>query len=75
MASYATMARVQGGRVRTLAWDAGAGDAVTGARVPVPAHGATRDDDPPPTLRERWTWFREELAMMTFFLLDPESWR
>lgn len=69
------MARVQGGRVRTLAWDgAPASEALDGA-TPPRCECAAREAGPAPTLIERWTWFREEVAMMTFFLLDPESWR
>jgi hypothetical protein len=84
MAGYAAMAQVRGGRVRALAWTGAPGVAgadverdgaqVDGATAVAPGaclvHGA---EDP--TLADRWAWFREELGMMTFFLLDPESWR
>lgn len=75
MAGYAAMARVQGGRVRALAWDAAdAADAIDAGQDRV-SGDAPHDDGPAPTIRERLGWWREELAMMTFFLLDPESWR
>ena len=76
MAGYATLGRVEGGRVRALAW-----------RRPLPADSlpetwppvAGRKPVPRRPLREvipeLWRDAREELAMTTFFLLDPESWR
>jgi hypothetical protein len=75
MAGYMAMARVQGGRVRTLAWDGRAASERTDVEVRPARDDAALEDSPAPTLLEQWTWFREELAMMTFFLLDPESWR
>jgi hypothetical protein len=75
MAGYVAMARVQGGRVRTLAWDDGSATERLDPPTPARRGAGTRDTSPSPTLLERWTWFREELSMMTFFLLDPESWR
>jgi hypothetical protein len=56
-------------------------DTAVGADTAVPAGTAVRASTalprtvPRPTLRERWEGLREELGMMTFFLLDPESWR
>lgn len=81
MAGYATLGRVQGGRVRALAWrrpppsESRPDQRLPGARAPV----ATREPAPRRPLREvipeLWQDAREELAMTTFFLLDPESWR
>ena len=87
MAGYSTMAKLDGGRVRTRAW------APTGAVMEAPCTGeatpaagpvrvatvrdATVRDGRPLRIRaaERWTWLCDELAMTTFYLLDPESWR
>lgn len=78
MAGYSTMAEVRGGRVRAIPWATDAGRArpeaspgVEHARVETPPVRAR----PRETLGERWAGLREELGMMTFFLLDPESWR
>jgi hypothetical protein len=39
----------------------------------------TQPDDvlpgPTPTLAERWASARERWSQLTFYLLDPESWR
>jgi hypothetical protein len=75
MAGYMAMARVQGGRVRALAWDGDAAVEPVVADVRSVSDASTVEDAPAPTLGERWTWVRDELGMMTFFLLDPESWR
>ena len=78
MAGYVAMSRVHGARVRAMAWpDArGAADGMlaTPTRV-VEGTVAIPDEPQGPTVRERLAWWREELGMMTFFLLDPESWR
>jgi hypothetical protein len=76
MAGYATLGRVEGGRVRALAWRRPSPDeSPPETRPPV----AGREPAPRRPLREvipeLWQDAREELAMTTFFLLDPESWR
>ena len=75
MTGYAAMGRVEGGRVRALAWDR-----APDADLLVPAVAA--DDasqaveaEPGPDLVERWGRFRDQLSMTTFFLLDANSWR
>ncbi len=73
MDGYVTLTRVRAGRVRTISLER--------ARpleelLPQPvACATTRRAGTPLALRERWTWIREELGMMTFYLLDAESWR
>ncbi len=75
MAGYATLGRVEGARVRALPWRRPSPDASPEAWPPV----AGREPAPRRPLREvipeKWRDAREELAMTTFFLLDPESWR
>ena len=78
MAGYAAMSRVQGARVRAMAWPdvrVTADWATAAPSRPADPAGSIEDDRPGPTLLERLGWLREELGMMTFFLLDPESWR
>ena len=77
MAGYAAMSRVHGARVRAVAWpDARvAADAGVAARWVAEGSEPSTAVPPGPTVRERLRWWREELGMMTFFLLDPESWR
>ena len=75
MAGYSAMARVHGGGVRAIAWTGGAGAERDVIEVRPAAWRPPVERVQPPSVRERWTWFREELGMMTFFLLDPESWR
>jgi hypothetical protein len=78
MAGYAAMSRVQGAQVRAMAWPDGRAnvDAAPAARArSAELTGSIVDDGPEPTILERLGWLREELGMMTFFLLDPESWR
>jgi hypothetical protein len=77
MSGYAALERVDGGRVRAIAWSGpGRSD-----DLPFPVPHVTRDrarvDDRPlaDRVRERWAILREEWAIMTFFLMDPESWR
>ncbi|OGO56637.1 MAG: hypothetical protein A2V85_05500 [Chloroflexi bacterium RBG_16_72_14] len=76
MAGYATLGRVEGARVRTLAWRGPSPDALPPEAWPPLA---TCEPVPRRPLREvipeLWRDAREELAMTTFFLLDPESWR
>jgi hypothetical protein len=69
------MARVHGGRVRALAWDAPCPSEAHAPDGPLDLAAERLDERSSPTLEERWWWFREEVGMMTFFLLDPESWR
>lgn len=78
MAGYATLGRVQGGQVRAIAW-----------RWPVRAEllaeagPPVEPAEPHPELvrplrevaAERWADLREQWAMTTFYLFDPESWR
>jgi hypothetical protein len=85
MTGYSAMARIEGGRVRMLAWSApeiAAEEPVvepvtvravagTRGRVPVLA-GSTPS---PIGLAERWWRLREQLGMVTFYLFDPQSWR
>ena len=75
MAGYAAMARVEGGRVRALAWAPpwDGEPATPDGRLELAADRC--DLHPPPTFEDRWRWFCDELGMLTFFLLDPESWR
>lgn len=75
MAGYTAMARVGSGRVRVLAWEPVRVPDVESCDGPVDLAADPCDLHPPPTFEERWRWFREEVGMMTFFLLDPESWR
>jgi hypothetical protein len=69
------MARVDGGRVRALAWRPAPALDRDGPDAIVEADVEGCENHPPPTLGDQWRWFREELGMLTFFLLDPESWR
>ena len=76
MSGYVAMARVEGSRVRAIAWDGIIADA--DLRAAADAAGETAlvlDTDPGPDLDERWGRFREQVSMTTFFLLDPEGWR
>jgi hypothetical protein len=74
MAGYSTMARVRGGRVRALAVDGAPGLDRRQAPARIrPVAGLPQDAGP--TLGERLASLREELGMMTFYLLDPQSWR
>jgi hypothetical protein len=80
MTGYAAMARVSGGRVRAIAWHAPAeGDARGREPEPVPVpvvrRGVVLPAGPRMPARDRWAWIRDEVGMMTFYLLDPESWR
>lgn len=76
MAGYAALGRIEGGRVRTLAWSRSAAEDLLLTELhrvaAVPEEPGRPLDE---VIRERWTVLREELSMMTFFLLDPESWR
>ena len=78
MAGYMAMGRVRGGGVRAITRGVDTErDADLVVRTPVRAHGRAPAgaETPRPPLRERWDSLREELGIMTFFLLDPESWR
>lgn len=78
-AGYATMTRVRGGPVRAIGWADACPEPVLDVvpRGPSSAmpFAAPAAPGPAPTLAERWASFREELAITTFFLTDPESWR
>ena len=82
MTGYSAMARVERGRVRSLAWDASArADRVPhawhAAKEPAaqPAVAESIQPDSAVPLREQWDRFRDQLSMVTFYLTDPESWR
>jgi hypothetical protein len=72
------MSRVQGARVRAMA-SSDARVAVETAHAAPPAAeeapASVLEETREATIRERLGWWREEVGMMTFFLLDPESWR
>ncbi len=76
MAGYVAMGRVQGAQVRAIGWNGRS--AASPRSVAGQADAATRDNlggrarEP---LGERWQRFREQCAMTTFYLFDPESWR
>ena len=73
MAGYVAMARVERGRVRTLARD---GPVVLDAAAPSePADQATIQPDDGITLGEELERLRDQLRMTVFYLTDPESWR
>jgi hypothetical protein len=80
-AGYATMARVDGGRVRTLAWAGGVPDRGLPEagieELPRDAADAARVEEvgAPIPFAERVGRFRDQLVMVTFFVTDPESWR
>jgi hypothetical protein len=80
MTGYVAMARVEGGRVRALAWDAAAPadlvrppERAMAATASAPA--ASLEPDDAVTMREQWDRLRDQLSMVTFYLTDPESWR
>jgi hypothetical protein len=73
---YAAMARLDGSRVRAIAWDGRVPDADLRAAADAADDAALLlDADPAPDLDERWDRFRDQVSMTAFFLLDPESWR
>lgn len=81
MAAYVALGRVEGGRVHAVAW----GASVPGHRAPADrpaARGAHAVPAPEAraarlgsALRDRWRTLREQWAMTTFYLFDPDSWR
>jgi len=81
--AYAVSARVRRARPRLVAHEGGGWTEAlrNGARGAddVPTIVLTEPDDalplPPPSLSERWSAARERWAQLTFYLLDPESWR
>jgi hypothetical protein len=78
MAGYVAMARVERGRVRAVAWDElGRPDQAGGDEPPAVAAEATAslEPDDTTTIGEHWERLREELAMLSFYLTDPEGWR
>ena len=78
MTGYVAMARVERGRVRALAWDAGvSAEPAPGAATPavIPAALASLEPDDGITVGEQWDRLRDQLSMVTFYLTDPESWR
>ena len=77
MAGYVALQRIDRVSVRALAWHGS-----------MPVEDAPKCDGPADVgagqlevrtlaerLAERWMIVREQWAMTTFFLLDPESWR
>ena len=76
MTGYVAMARVEGSRVRAIAWDGNVADADLRAAATAAEEAAiVLETDPGPDLDERWGRFRDQLSMTAFFLLDPDSWR
>jgi len=76
MTGYVAMARVEGSRVRAIAWDGAVQDADLHAAAAAADEAATvLEADPGPYLDERWSRFRDQVSMTAFFLLDPDSWR
>ncbi|HEY3334531.1 MAG TPA: hypothetical protein VGK16_04770 [Candidatus Limnocylindrales bacterium] len=79
MSGYVAIGRVEGGRVRAIAWEDRSREATLTAAAAAPdAAGDAAlllDADRGSELSERWSRFRDQLSMTTFFLLDPESWR
>ena len=72
MTGYVAMARVEVGRVRTLAWD---GPATLDGVADAPPDVSTLEPDDGITLGEELERFRDQLRMVTFYLTDPDSWR
>jgi hypothetical protein len=75
MSGYVAMARVEGSRVRAIAWNGTAPDADLRAAAAAADEPAMVEADPGPDLDERWSRFRDQVSMTAFFLLDPDSWR
>ena len=76
MTGYVALARVEGSRVRAVAWDGRIPDGDLRAGAPA-ADDTTLvlEADRGPDLDERWGRFRDQVSMAAFFLLDPDSWR
>jgi hypothetical protein len=73
---YSAMARVDGSRVRAIAWNGRVPDCDIRATADAADDAAmVLEADLGPDLVERWDRFRDQLSMTTFFLLDPNSWR
>ena len=76
MAGYVAMARVEGSGVRALGLTSRPpSDEPTGTDEPVGVVAAALEPDDGITLGEQWERLRDQLAMVTFYLTDPESWR
>ncbi len=78
MAGYVALQRVDRVSVRALAWRGSARveDAARSEdRVHLAARAAMDDRPLGERLVERWAIVREQWAITTFFLFDPESWR
>jgi hypothetical protein len=78
MAGYVAMARVEVGRVRALPETASGRPERPGEPAPAGlAADATAwlEPDDAITLGERWERLRDQLAMLSFYLTDPDSWR
>jgi hypothetical protein len=76
MTGYVAMARVEGSRVRAIAWDGAVPDADLRAAAAAADEAATvLEADPGPDLDERWSRFRDQVSMTAFYLFDPDSWR
>jgi hypothetical protein len=76
MTGYVAMARVEGSRVRAIAWDGAVPDAdLRAAAVAADEAAMVLEADPGPDLDERWSRFRDQVSMTAFYLFDPDSWR
>jgi hypothetical protein len=76
MSGYVAMGRIEGGRVRALAWDGRLPDDDLRAAAEAAELVSLRDRaEPGPDLVEQWGRFRDQLSMTAFFLLDANSWR
>jgi len=78
MAAYVAMARVERGRVRALALDEPVPvDVASDQTVPAAASVATAslEPDDETSFGEQVERLRDQVAMMTFYLTSPESWR
>jgi hypothetical protein len=83
MTAYAVSARISRARPRFVPPADGGWPETNGSRTrdadEAPTIVLTQPDDalpgPTPSVAERWRAARERWAQLTFYLLDPESWR
>ena len=77
MAGYVALQRVDRVSMRALAWHGSVRDEDAVPSDGRPGVVVDLLDDRPlgERLVERWTIVREQWAITTFFLFDPESWR
>ena len=77
MTGYVALERVDRISVRALAWQGSirAGDVLGADGRPRPMVGPVDDRPLVERIGERWAIVREQWAITTFFLFDPESWR